>query len=226
MTATVTKLEIPESTPKSRQAVFGAEPDILTEIYQDENNIAIWRRGIQQDLVNAANRILVSKPTLQLSAAVSNENAYEIVNGMLGNESDALILAADVAELVDMFCCLFELKGVGLRLTSLGHAMCPRFHVDKVPCRLVTTYNGTATEWLPHDYIDRAKLGPGSRGLPDDQSGLYPSDATIQKLEIGDVALLKGESWIGNENAGLVHRSPQLPENSKRLLLTLDFANS
>ena len=55
---------------------------------------------------------------------------------------------------------LFELKSVGLRLTALGHAMCPRFHVDRVPCRLATTYFGSATEWLPHDRVNRSKLGP------------------------------------------------------------------
>ncbi|MEO0368785.1 MAG: DUF1826 domain-containing protein, partial [Pseudomonadota bacterium] len=32
-----------------------------------------------------------------------------------------------------------------------------------------------------------------------------------------------GESWIGNEGAGLVHRSPTPPTNKRRLLLTLDF---
>ena len=47
----------------------------------------------------------------------------------------------------------------------------------------------------------------------------------IQQLEKGDVALLKGESWIGNEEAGLVHRSPELERGTSRLLLTLDFAH-
>lgn len=56
--------------------------------------------------------------------------------------------------MVDMFCCLFELKRAGLRLTVLDRAMCPRFHVDRVPCRLVTTYLGAATEWLPHTVAD------------------------------------------------------------------------
>ena len=45
----------------------------------------------------------------------------------------------------------------------------------------------------------------------------------INKMTVGDVALLKGELWEGNEHAGLVHRSPLVPEGEKRLLLTLDF---
>jgi hypothetical protein len=43
----------------------------------------------------------------------------------------------------------------------------------------------------------------------------------IQTLQAGDVALLKGENWQGNEGAGLVHRSPSGQQG--RLLLSLDW---
>ena len=122
-----------------------------------------------------------------------------------------------------MFCCLFDLKRVGLRLTTLHHAMCPRFHVDNIPYRLVTTYGGTGTQWLPHHVVDRRKLGTGNQGLSDDLSGLYKNGTTVEQLVCADVALLKDEGWQGNENAGLVHRSPALKPAEKRLLLTLDF---
>ena len=48
-------------------------------------------------------------------------------------------------------------------------------------------------------------------------------EKNINRLKTGDVAILKGELWEGNENAGLVHRSPQVPTNHKRFLLTLDY---
>ena len=124
-----------------------------------------------------------------------------------------------------MFCCLFDLKRAGLRLTALDKAMCPRFHVDRVPGRLVTTYQGVATEWLPHEQVDRSKLGEGNNGLTDIHSGLFENEQDIQQLNHGDVAILKGELWEGNENAGLVHRSPALTTDERRLLLTLDFSD-
>ena len=108
-----------------------------------------------------------------------------------GTQSESIALASDVAGLVDRICYLFDLKSVGLRLSALGHAMCPRFHVDKVPCRLATTYFGNATEWLPHDRVDRSKLGPGSNGKPDARSGLFSRNDDIHQLDVGDVALLK-----------------------------------
>jgi hypothetical protein len=42
-------------------------------------------------------------------------------------------------------------------------------------------------------------------------------------LNTGDVALFKGEAWEGNEGFGVVHRSPSVPDNTQRLLLTIDF---
>ena len=122
-----------------------------------------------------------------------------------------------------MFCVLLDIERVGLRLTVLDRAMCPRFHVDRVPCRLVCTYSGVTSEWLPHDLVDRSKLGEGNNGQPDADSGLFQSEENINRLKIGDVALLKGELWEGNENAGLVHRSPQVSTGDKRFLLTLDY---
>ncbi|MGF1817619.1 DUF1826 domain-containing protein, partial [Vibrio splendidus] len=85
------------------------------------------------------------------------------------------------------------------------------------------TYHGVATQWLPNESVDRSKLGRGSNGQPDPISGLYSDESDIQKMASGDVALLKGERWSGNENRGLVHRSPVTSSNETRLLLTLDF---
>jgi len=82
--------------------------------------------------------------------------------------------------------------------------MCPRFHVDKVRCRLVNSY-------------------AGDQGLADDVCGLYQHPNEIKQLKNGDVALLKGERWHGNEGGGLHHRSPALAPPSNHLLPTLDF---
>jgi len=66
-------------------------------------------------------------------------------------------------------------------------------------------------------------LGAGNKGKPDSQSGIYQDESDIQQLSQGDVALLKGEAWVGNEGKGLIHRSPQLTDQACRLILTIDF---
>ena len=133
-------------------------------------------------------------------------------------------LRADMACLVDAFSYLFDLREVGLRLAVLDRAMCPKFHVDKVPCRLITTYTGIATEWLPHDRVNRSFLGPNTPTIVGSEPGICES-GDIEMIETGAVALLKGESWEGNGGCGLVHRSPAITEGCKRLLLTIDFGS-
>lgn len=210
---------------QSRQAIIGSQAELLTDIYRDDTNIVVWQRRIAEELIQAANYIVETMPRLQTSRTVTPENAHAAVSDVLGASHLMEPLCNDIARLVDMFCCLFDLKRSGLRLITLDRAMCPRFHVDRVPCRLVTTYQGEATQWLPHHLVDRSKLGAGNQGKSAECYDVLKEAAEINQLSRGDVALLKGELWQGNENAGLVHRSPQLECNSRRLLLTLDFAN-
>lgn len=86
----------------------------------------------------------------------------------------------------------------------------PRFHVDNVPLRLLTTYAGPGSEWLREQESPRGEL----------HTAQVPVN-NIQKLHVGEVAVLKGEKWQGNEGAGLVHRSPSGQQG--RLLLSLDW---
>ncbi|MEZ8010990.1 MULTISPECIES: DUF1826 domain-containing protein [Vibrio] len=198
------------------------QPTVLAGIYQSDVNIAIWQRTFDEDLTMAISEFIVLNPSFSKSMSLSPDNAYEKLE-FATDETASKALLENMVELVDMFCCLFDLEEVGLRLAVLNKAMCPRFHVDQVPCRLVTTYHGVATQWLPNDLVDRTKLGRGSNGKPDSESGLYSHESDIEQLSSGDVALLKGERWSGNENAGLVHCSPVTSSNETRLLLTLDF---
>ncbi len=197
--------------------------DVLADIYQENTNIVVWKRSLTYKLLEASNSILSTTPDLEISLVVSPQDTVSNLQARLDSSKVMMILIEDIHKLVNMFCDLFDLKRVGLRLTSLKHAMCPRFHVDNVPCRLITTYQGIATEWLSHGNADRSKLGVGNKGKPDSQSGIYQDETNIQQLSQGDVALLKGEAWVGNEGKGLIHRSPQLYDQASRLILTIDF---
>jgi hypothetical protein len=211
-----------------RHASESREAAVFSDVYQDDINIVIWQRKLSDQLVRAANEILKTHAKLEVAEVVTATNVHPKLWKALGDSDAVKVLSDDITLLVDMFCCVFDLKKAGLRLTALDRAMCPRFHFDRIPCRLVTTFHGVATEWLPHQLVDRSKLGAGNQGKSDEQSGLFQSLDDIRQLNQGDVALLKGEFWQDNEGAGLVHRSPvQGPGliNKRRLLLTLDFIN-
>jgi len=215
---------LPLSAPVSeRRGVIAASPDALTAIYDETVNLAVWQRQLENKVTLAVEELLgqgLSSRSWMMSVA----SVADVLNTDLPDTPHRSVLAEDVALVAEAFGLLFDLQEIGVRLTVLDKAMCPRFHVDHVPCRLVTTYAGKATEWLPHEQIDRSKLGAGSNGLADEESGLFKSTDLVQQLNAGDVALLKGERWEGNEGAGCVHRSPMLPDTEQRLLLTIDFA--
>lgn len=204
--------------------VIGGDPVVLANIYEQAVNVAVWQRQLSLETQQAVADLVAAHPNFRSSMTVSVDDALTGLIDELQYKEPTNRLAKDIAQLVDMFGCLFDLTRVGVRITVLSKAMCPKFHVDNVPCRLVTTYVGDATEWLPNQGIDRTKLGHGSMGLADHESGLYAHQHDIQQLSAGDIALLKGEQWEGNENAGLIHRSPVLKEGDARLLVTLDFS--
>ncbi len=208
---------------QTRSAAINDHPSVFTDIYQEDINIAIWQRNLEPEIRSSVDCFLKSHSNFRTNLVVNPENVFDQLIKTGNKLFNTQALYKDISELVDMFCVLFDLEKVGLRLTVLDRAMCPRFHVDRVPCRLVCTYHGIASQWLPHEMVDRSKLGRGNNGLMDAESGLYQSEQHINRLNTGDVAMLKGELWEGNENAGLVHRSPHVPVDGSRLLLTLDF---
>ncbi len=159
-----------------------------------------------------------NRPGLALSQTLEmEEERLPVLDGLLDaqqlpGQTDFL---DDLGWLVEAFSCLTGARRIGLRLRVLDKPMCPRFHVDHVPLRLVTTYQGAASEWLDESGLDRRLLGGAQAEVVDEQ--------LIHSLSTGDVALLKGERWEGNEGAGLVHRSPRAEPGLARLLLTLDW---
>jgi hypothetical protein len=219
--------QIKPAEPLHRRAAKDNDANVLPQIYNQDTNIVIWKRDLEQTLTNAVNTLITTCALKPIELAVSPDDAFDQLITALkpedNNRDEVNTLCEDIALLVEMFCCLFDLKRAGLRLTVLERPMCPRFHVDKIPCRLVTTYQGVATQWLNHSDVNRSKLGTGNLGKPDEESGLFENLSNINQLQQGDVALLKGEYWDDNEGAGLVHRSPPVAANEQRLLLTLDF---
>ncbi|GAB1256959.1 DUF1826 domain-containing protein [Aurantivibrio plasticivorans] len=205
--------------------IISSDLDELTRIYDPSCNLAVWLRE-ENATVSEYTAFLVASGSqfqqFQKSIAIS---AVENELGKQLPEHPARDwFIADLMQTIEMFACLFDLRSVGFRLTKLDCAMCPKFHVDRVPCRLLLNYCGGSTEWLPNHVVDRTKLGPASFGIPDEQPGLLSGKEMIQMIPTRAIALLKGESWEGNEGFGLVHRSPGATPDNPRLLLSLDFA--
>lgn len=185
-----------------RYAVCGTTPDVLADIFEPQNNLAVWQRSLPQLLNNAISHQLSDGIRLNVTQEVPASDCLDVLNNITQLADWPAALKQDIAHIVDMYTCLFDVDSAGLRLRTLDGAMCPKLHFDRVPCRLITTYHGTGTQWLP-------------------QTGNEHQD-TIQTLNSGDIALLKGATWPDNEDGAIIHRSPPVMPGEKRLLLTLD----
>ncbi|MDD0981753.1 DUF1826 domain-containing protein [Pseudomonas shahriarae] len=196
----------------------GETPLALADILDNGVNLALWQRQLPLHisefgaLLVSLNEPLAESLVVELDSEDAEPNLQGLAAGCRDLEGyDGFI--ADVAWLVSAFACLLGAKRIGVRLRLLDKAMCPRFHVDHVPVRLITTYAGIGSQWLREGVMDRRQLS---------QADAEPTER-IEQIHCGEVALLKGEKWRGNEGYGLIHRSPALAANERRLILTLDW---
>lgn len=203
------------------QLALGDEIDALPRIFEDDINIAVMRRSLSAALQQSVQAQCQTERAWQLAwlGQPGDDLRTDLLKRLPAPEA-AEPLVEDVQLLAEAMAYLFDTDTVGIRLRLLDAAMCPRFHVDNLPVRLVTTYQGPGSEWLPEAAVDRAGLGAPSTQKPE----IIRDPDAIQRLEVGDLALLKGGGWEGNEQRALVHRSPALIEGQKRLLLTIDPA--
>lgn len=110
------------------RCAVGAQSASLTNIYDDDVNIAIWQRRFDPSFEQLVEACAARRPTISI-AAPPRDIAKVVQNELGGQVSEAL--AADIAQLSEMFACLFDLETVGHRLTVLQGSMCPRFQDRK-----------------------------------------------------------------------------------------------
>ncbi|WP_079437348.1 DUF1826 domain-containing protein [Zoogloea sp. LCSB751] len=206
-------------TPTSR-TVITSNPAALIDIFQPDVQLAVWQRPIDQAI---ADYLEANRPHLGrgLRSSLAADECPHLAELPVAPGRDAL--AADMGRLAELLRDLLDCPHIGLRLEVIGRAMCPRFHVDRVGIRLLCTYRGPGTEWIADTGANRARLGSGACGVPDDVSGLMGADTRIESIASFSVALLKGSLWQGNAGRGIIHRSPAVPVDAlPRVVLALD----
>ncbi len=185
----------------------------LAAIGRPEIDLVIWRRTLPAELIAWIDRLAASDlPDLRIliepDRLVSALNAELEAEGLpAGRMRDLLV--ADIEGLVLEFASITGVGQVDVRLECIDHDACKKFHRDWVEARLVTTYRGPATEWVPQAHGEQALK---------DQEGF---DGPLERLKQHDVAFFKG--CHSGSGRGVVHRSPPVAKTGQtRLLLCLN----
>ncbi|PZR10584.1 MAG: DUF1826 domain-containing protein [Azospirillum brasilense] len=186
-----------------------ADPGVLMEVRRPDVPLAIWQRPPPEPGV--------LRPLMRLAPfRVAVEDAAEDCALRLAAKLPAPLppaLLRDIRWLCVSFSVILGRKRLRARLEGITGDACRRFHADAVGLRLLCTYAGAGTEWLP-------LFGAEAARAHDPQGGPVPA-----RLGTGDAAILKGDAYPAAPGRGLVHRSPPMDGvPGPRLLLCLDEA--
>lgn len=139
----------------------------------------------------------VDAPLAALSACIDGDR--------IGALSEEIALAGD------MLSALVGCERVGIRVTTLRRPMCPRFHVDQVPCRVLVTIRGPGTEWIASGDVDRALLAVRDTDAPPIRRG----------RDIKRLAPRKLVAAQGRRPGRRVRRRPPIPPRDRRAVASI-----
>ncbi|MBL6689273.1 MAG: DUF1826 domain-containing protein [Pseudomonadales bacterium] len=190
-------------------AAFGA-------VYEEDVELISVVRSRSNELEDLAKMLFSSRAVIE-TQWIQDAGDSDAPCKMLQSYIDNRWLPALCCEISLGAEILGELLGarqVGVRVATLSSPMCPRFHADQIPCRMLMTVSGPGTEWIAHEDVDEALLADRDSQLPPVRSG-----RKIRRILQGGWTLLKGGTWQ-EEFGGVIHRSPH--QDGQRLLITMD----
>lgn len=113
-----------------------------------------------------------------------------------------LLLGDDITQLANRFAALMAVPTVRGRLEGITTNACRKIHSDNTDVRLITTYSGPGTEYIP---LDTA-----------------PEVGSLERIPTGWVALFKGRAF-NPDHPFCLHRSPPAGDMAvSRLVLVID----
>ncbi|MYD97774.1 MAG: DUF1826 domain-containing protein [Gammaproteobacteria bacterium] len=196
--------------------VIGDQLGDFAAIYDEDVEVVSVTRPQARTCEALAERLVRSRQVPQLRWVQSADDpvapASELPSTIDADVRSALL--DQIAEASEMLGELMDCERVGVRLETLSAPMCPRFHADHVPCRMLITLSGVGTEWIPNSDVDWAVFADRGTTAPPIQA-----NRQIQRFTTGHWSLLKGGAWNDGFD-GVVHRSPH--GVGERLLLSLD----
>ena len=177
---------------------------ILERIGDPAVGLAIWRRPVPQDARAVATRLTEGVVSVRCVMTLERKAISALAGHLASVDLDSEALAFDLGLLARIFAVATGHEAFSLRLETVRDDGCTRFHVDNVAMRMVTTYSGAGTQWVPD---------------PDALSDQTRYRRPVHAINTGDVALFRGKKLDG---ATVPHRSPKVGGGETRFVAVLD----
>ena len=185
----------------------------LHEIHNKEKNIAICEREISELSRDIG---LLLQADFQFRHVGTKSEIKQALSNAFAVDDLTQKLRIDVELLLDRLEQITSATSFSLGLFVTDTNMCSRFHSDINDLRLLCTYHGPGTLWLPEEAVNRRAHSNG-----DGNDEIVQRPRLIQQATTGDVLILKGVLYPDAD--AIIHRSPGIEQNEgKRLLLRID----
>lgn len=188
---------------------------ILANILNPGTNLCIWKRRVNQNVLDYAKQLILI-PKFSMECEV-NETSEWKKNLPLFDDVSEIPFVEDIQRISKIFSTIANVSRPKIHLSVVNYMQCPLYHVDYVKMRLICTYIGKGTLWVPNVDVDRNHLGCGRN------DHLIKSLDAVRQAENFDVLLMKGEANPTDLKNGLIHKSPETKGES-RLFLRIDSA--
>ncbi|MFK7825639.1 MAG: DUF1826 domain-containing protein [Oligoflexales bacterium] len=194
------------------QSIVKTSPRFMTKIF-----LCLWSQADCEERNQYARKLAFSG--FQFAKIVSLESLSDHLE-FLPSLPGATSMKSWINELVEMFSILFDQKNLGLRISSMEKPMCPKFHVDHVPARLIHCLYGESCQWVNDMKYFNSNANVDIKTWT--QKAENPnSKVSIAQAPNRSVVIMKGTAWRDG-TIPIIHRSPQHIE--ARCVLTLDIA--
>ena len=138
----------------------------------------------------------------------------KIISKKLINSSVYNVWTEDMAKISKIYCDILNTNTICFSLET--SRSCKRFHIDNVPVRLLVTYYGTGTEWVPSNACDYSAYYDGKNN-----NEIIKDASAIKFMNTWDIGIFKGNKFTGIAK-GILHRTPDNAINCPSLLMRLD----
>jgi hypothetical protein len=178
---------------------------------RDNGNHACWSRALPSGLADALLR-WTSKRAAAFDEVVrpSNCDLTRAIQGLSASARDWVM--ADVTMLLGRFGRLTRASRLRVWFGAVRTDRCRKFHVDYLRYRLVTTYLGPGTEWLPDGAVCREALDEPWDCPEAANARIVRDSSQVRRAAPGDVLVMRGAVA---PHLGAVHRSPPIDGTGK-----------
>ena len=197
----------------SESIIESNDIEILRRIKCSTVDLALYKRKLSAKLCDVLGKTpLHHFPSgrFLIRSSQVHETIYSLFSESSLDNNTRKELAQDICSLAKCFVEISGTQDIDIRLETVTHDACWKFHRDCVSLRLLTTYKGPGTQIVPDEFTEKALADQRDYGGPFVQLG---NDV---------VALFKGSEH--ETSNGVLHRSPPISRSGEaRYFLCLNL---